>query len=133
MKGQSPILIKENLEAQCYRKENKIFRKPLSEEELQAEEKSFVADNIQLSKLKDDLEDVKEEFKAKIKPVEKALSMQLDTLKTRSKEVEEEIYLIDDQDAGTMGYYDKTGRLIDWRRLLPDERQMSIHKEAAAV
>lgn len=130
--GQSKKVIIDNLESLCHSKQEMVYMKNLDEQTLQKKEKEFVADNIKLSKLKDDFDKVKEEFKNKMKPVEQMLVQNLNVLKNKAEEVEGTVYLIDDQEEGLMGYYDLEGNLLNSRRLTADERQLHIGSKLAA-
>lgn len=124
--GQSKSVVIDNLEGMCHSKQNMVYQKALDEQSLQREEKEFASDHIKLAKIKAEFEKVKDEFKDKMKTIEQMLALKLEILKNKAIQMEGEVYLVDDQEEGMMGYYDNEGNLINARRLTPDERQTRI-------
>jgi len=64
--------------------------------------------------------------KAKVKPLKQSFATTLNKLRNKVDEVEEEVYLLADVDAGMMGYYNAEGNLVHVRVLKPEERQHRI-------
>lgn len=123
-------IIKDNLLAMSDKTEVMVFRKPLGDDERTILEREFIQRNVALSRLKKEFEKIKEEFKNKMKPIEKALGLELETLEVNSKQVEEQVFMIADQEEKIMNIYDQEGNLITMRPLTMEERQTTIHRLA---
>lgn len=121
--------IKQTLLAECVKTETMVFQKPLGDEERTALKEDYVQGAVKFGKLKDDFDKMKEQFKSKMKPVEQLQKEQLTVLKTGSKQVEELVYFLDDQENKLMHVYDGEGNLILTRQLLAEERQMHINSK----
>ena len=72
--GLTPKEVLDNLQGICHSKQEMVYEKKLSDQELQKEEKEFIQDNVKLAKLNDDFDRIKQEFKSKMKPVEQVSS-----------------------------------------------------------
>lgn len=75
-------------------------------------------------------EEIKKEFmdswKLDVKPLKGEMLIQMQKIRSKVDEITEDVYLISDQDAKLMGYYNDKGELVYMRPLLSDERQMSL-------
>lgn len=106
--------------------ETMTFEKRLNEEELAIVKDSFSSDAVELNQLEQELQTIKDEYKLKMKPVKDSMAATLGTLKTRQQTFTGNVYLYADQKSSLMGYYDERGELVHSRRLLPEERQITI-------
>lgn len=84
--------------------------------------------SIDISELEDELKEISTPIKNQVKEKKLTLRSKLKLVKQKFDESEEEVYLFADHTEGVMLYYDFSGELISSRRLLPHERQTSIHQ-----
>ena len=97
-----------------------------TEDEL-AEMKHNLSDiSILENELKEELKEVSSDLKAKIKSEREQIKGLLTYLKNKYILQTQEVYLMDDQDAGLMNTYNAEGMLIESRKLRPSERQTRI-------
>lgn len=82
--------------------------------------------SIKLSEQQDELDAVKVDFKTKMAPAVKRVKQLLTDIKNKYTSRKETVYLFADQKEGMMSVYDIEGELVDYRRLLPEERQSNI-------
>ena len=77
-----------------------------------------------------DIEEEKNEkmavFKEKQKPLSKRKKEVLKELKWNGSHITEDVYKMIDQEQRMVGFYDRTGKLINSRPCNPDEYQLSI-------
>lgn len=102
------------------------YPRPLDDSEMRKLKDETVQHHIELAKL----EEVKKEFmadhKAEVDPLKMKVKEKLQKIRSRNEEVEEQVYLLADQEEGMMGYYNADGVLVYQRSLSPDERQFRI-------
>ena len=121
----------ESLRAMAVKQEERLFRRVFSEDERAKMKDAFYARNVELRLLEEDFAVVKAEHKETVQPIEREITSTLGSLRAGFKEETVLCYLVDDQEAGLMNYYDaKTGELVDSRRLLPTERQLNLMNKA---
>lgn len=102
------------------------YAKVLSSDELLEFKDTLTSVMIELSKVEDQLAEVKADFSQKIKPLKERSKDLIQTLKHGSINVTERVYLMDDQDNNLMGYYNDRGILVHTRPLKAEERQLKI-------
>lgn len=102
-----------------------IYNRNLDEDEIAVFKDLFADSSIDLSRLKKDLDKIKTEFKAKMKPIDEKIASLLEIIHTRQMAETGTVYLIKDEDEKVMGYYDNRGELIHSRRLTPEEQAPS--------
>lgn len=111
--------------------EGQYFRK-FDEEDLNQSREDYTSKSIELKRLEDEFKQVKDDYKRKIK----ALSIQQAEIMTGIMQSGEWLdgkqYGFDDQVRGVMEYYDEQGQFINSRRLMPNERQLTIHSALAS-
>lgn len=116
----------QNLQAMAHSIEETTYYKQLTAEELEIRQEQFVSHTLKIN----ELEGKKKAFVLSVtneqKPLKAESGALLQTLKTKTEEIDGVIYHIDDQDAGMMNTYDEEGILLSSRRLRPDEKQSSI-------
>jgi hydroxypyruvate isomerase len=105
----------EHLEANAVKVEEMTYHKALNEAELEKERLRFSQLAIEISS-KQDRRKLVEDYK-------KTLQM----IKTKQREVTENVYHLADHAEGMMCTYNNRGELIGSRRLTPEEHQLSIH------
>ena len=108
------------------KRETFTYPKALSENELSKLKDDLTNDSVKLSKLEEAKKEFNTEHKAKVKPLKKDLAVTLTKLRSRVEEVEEEVFLLADQEEGLMLYYNAQGVLVHHRVLQADERQFRI-------
>ncbi|WP_456867556.1 hypothetical protein [Galbibacter sp. BG1] len=118
--------IEDNLTGVCYSVEEKEYTKNLTTEEL-AEKKTELSEIcIQLAQLEEKKKELMDEIKTEIKKPKNTQALLLDTIKHKSERVFGKLFLIDDQEAGLMYYFDNTGICVDMRVMSPQEKQSKI-------
>lgn len=114
------------LKDNAYRTEVQTLKRPFSEQELAGFKDDLSREMIALNELEIQLKEVKDSFKAKMKPYVVAKRDLLKQLKTKYQESEETVYLLDDQQSGIMNIYDAEGKFYQSRKLFPNERQTKL-------
>lgn len=104
------------------------YPRELSNGEIQELQSNLSQDMIFVDKKEQDLKVAKEIYKAATKPTKQNIAKNLQLIRSQVEEVNEEVYLLKDVEAGKMGYYNKHGVLVFERSLRPDEQQFSIQE-----
>ena len=110
----------------CVKTEEFTYGRKLSQEELSVKKDDLSRQYIKLHRLEADKKEKIKEFDTPIKETKKESKKTLEAIRTEMEEVTEQVYLIDDQQAGKMGYYNALGHLVHERFLMPEERQIRI-------
>jgi hypothetical protein len=97
------------------------------------QERELSLRTIELSRVEEEFEAVKAEWKAKIKFLKENWKKSLTVLKQNGEWLDGEQFMFADQKRGVMEYYDSNGDFISSRRLLPEERQMTIFEDQSFV
>lgn len=87
---------------------------------------SITEESIELMDKQEEFKAIKKEFDKAIKANKDHLVIALKDIKRGYSENEENVFLIDDQDAGVMNVYDASGTHLYARKLFPEERQTKI-------
>lgn len=114
------------LEANCLRPEEKLVKKHYAAEEVVEMRKQFLENNIVIKKAGEILSVAKSIFNETVASPVKDNVYLLANVRSGFVEVNQQVYLFDDQEKGMMNTYDATGELIESRRLTPEERQTRI-------
>jgi len=114
------------LQENCDKQETTTYMRDLTQEELDLKRETLVDNLIKTSNLEDELDEIKEGFKAKIKPLKAANKMLQQEVKTKKESVNGTIFHMANHDDGMMETYDDQGYLIGSRRLRPDEKQARL-------
>lgn len=110
----------------CYKSEETTVTRPLSKEQV-ADYKDKVTDSsIDLSSLQEEKENAVKKFDALMKPIKQNLKESVKALRDKSVTSVEEVFMLDDQEAGVMEIYDIEGKFLYARRLAENERQTNI-------
>lgn len=112
--------------------ETKYYR-DLSEEELIIRKSDYVENSIQLGHKQDELQVIKDRFKAEMAPFKEKNEQLIQSLKTKMELTEGKLFYIADQETGIMEIYTATGELHDVRKLRPEERQARIFVQSGVV
>ncbi|GAB3822273.1 hypothetical protein [Pontibacter rugosus] len=125
--GDPADLIRENLRANSYKilAEEK-YMKPLTPDEVDAHRANVTESYIKIQSITEQIKEYTDLKKAERKPYEEELKQSAYAVKTGQVEVRGDLYMIDDQENRMMGMYDATGRLVNSRPLLPEERQTNF-------
>lgn len=116
--------MKTTLQGQAYKiVKDQFYPKPLTPEELTIYKDTLADLSVKKNNLVVEFEKKKEEHKEAIKPLDRQYNEAREAIKTKSVQVEGDIYLIPDMDNKIMGLYDGEGNLIGARPFLPEERQ----------
>ncbi len=91
----------------------------------------FINRQVSITLLKEQLDAVKEEFKAKIKPLEQSQSETLTQIRSGFVEELKEVFLVPDFENGVMQYFTEDGTEVFSRKLRADEKQTNFLKLAA--
>lgn len=116
----------QNLDATASKVEKGNYTKRLTQDELGIAKSDFAEVSITIAKIEEEKKEVMEEFKENLKKPKQQATELLETIKSKSVRKEGVLYLVDDQEAGTMYYFDEDAICVDYRPLSPKERQYSI-------
>lgn len=117
----------EHLEANAESFDTMTYSKQLSQEEIEKIRAEFTQLAIEISVKEDEFKDVKDEFKASMKPMKDQYKGSMKMLKSRSVDVKERVYVMKDFSEKMVGIYNNQGELISSRRMTADEGQLSIN------
>lgn len=95
-------------------------------EELHQTREDFSSASIEKHRIQAEFDLVKLEFKKKLKDVDQRLLMHMQNMMQQGEWMDGKQFLFADQATSMMHYYDERGQLIRSRRLMPNERQLSI-------
>lgn len=116
------IFVKQNAD----KKEFEIFTKSLDQGDYIALNESFVQKWQKIKSIKDEAKRVAAEYADKLKPMEKELLERGEVLKTKSIQVEEEVYSLINFNSMMMEKFNGDGDFMGSRPLTVDERQTNI-------
>lgn len=115
------------LESISIAKENRLVQIPFSQAEKEQKQDEFLQNNIKLASIQEEFSGIKEGFKLKIKEVSEVVKKNFFDLRNGFEETNEECYLVDNQEDGTMEFYStNSGIMVYSRPLRPDERQTNL-------
>jgi hypothetical protein len=114
------------LKDNCERSEKMVYPKELDPETITALKDELTTEFIEISRLDEQKKEFMSEWKIKVKPRKQLTALLMGQVRSGIEEVEEEVYLIADQEEGFMGFYNGDGNLIKQRPLTQDERQFRI-------
>ncbi|MBC7486062.1 MAG: hypothetical protein H7282_04865 [Cytophagaceae bacterium] len=112
----------------CCGHEVQDYKREFNEEEITDMSKFYVQKSTAQSRSVVQKKAVIDSLKSELKIAQKELDKMLSIISTGHEVVQGEVYMIDDQESGMMGYYDPTGKLISSRRLRPEERQLRLNQ-----
>jgi hypothetical protein len=115
------------LETTSIAKENRLVQIPFSQAEKEQKQDDYLQNNIKLAAIQEEFLTIRESFKLKIKEVSEVVKKNFFDLRNGYEETNEECYLVDNQEDGTMEFYStNSGNLVYSRPLRPDERQTNL-------
>lgn len=106
--------------------EQTTYMQALTPEELDAKREELAEKSIKVSDLNDELDEIKSEFKGRIKPLKDEVKHLLGEIKTKQTEKSGVVYHMANHESGMMESYDEKGEFISMRRLRPEEKQGNI-------
>jgi hypothetical protein len=122
----------EVLITEAFATEEMQFMKPLEESELAALKDELAQTAIKRSMLEDEMANVMEDFKARIKPLKEKFAETLEAIKVKAVDALGTVYLMQDFDNQMIHYVSEDGTVINSRRMKPEERQTRLQIEKAA-
>lgn len=115
-------------------REQMAYMRPLSDDQLAVKKDQLATNAILRSVIEEELRQIKDQFKEKLKPINEAITESLRCIKTRGEDVTSEVFKMPDHASMMMHMVDSEGNVISSRRMLPEEKQtrisMSIAKES---
>jgi len=102
------------------------YMRRLTETEINNYRKEVADLSIEAEILEEDFQVVKDDLKAKLKPIKKAIRTALHLVRYKQIEDIREVYLVPNYNTGKMEIVDLTGDVIEKRNLTPDEMQVSL-------
>jgi hypothetical protein len=102
------------------------YMRDFDDDELANKKDEFAQKNIELRKIEDEFQLVKDDFKTKMKPVKEECYSLLDQIRNKGQFVTEDVYLLANQEDGLMEYYNSDGQVVHTRKLNKDEKQMRV-------
>jgi hypothetical protein len=118
--------IKDNLEAVAYGIQESSYTKNLTEDEIVERKDEYSAIGIQLSEIAEQKSEAMNRFKKLEKEPKENASILLKSIKFKSEQMHGKLFLVDDQEAGMMYFFDVTGICVDARPLTKQEKQTKI-------
>ena len=106
-------------------KEGQYFRR-FDDEDIDQIQEEFMMKSIELKRKQEEFDEIKARYKAQLKVLEDQKSMMMSQIMQSGEWLDGKIFGFDDQVKGTMTYLNKQGDFIESRRLLPNERQLTI-------
>lgn len=111
--------------------DGQYFRK-FDDEDLAQSREDYTSKSIELKRLEEEFKEVKADYKARIKALTNQQGEIMTGIMQSGEWLDGKQYGFDDQVRGVMEYYDENGQFINSRRLMPNERQLTIHSQLAS-
>ena len=119
---------KQALKDSCVKMQQHTYARQLDEKELASLKDDLTQEDIKLDNLEKEKKEITTVFNNQIKEVKTERIGILTKVRSGIEEITEEVYLLDDQEEGKMGYYNSKGELVFERHLLQNERQHRINQ-----
>ncbi len=107
------------------------FFKQFDPEDREQNQAEYMDKSIELQRVLDEFKQIKEDFKAKIKMLEAQRTVLITERMQNGEWLDGKQFGFADQERGIMEYFDNSGQLISSRRLLPNERQITIFNKVS--
>jgi len=117
----SGIQLTEMLEANANGIEEMDFAVKLDKNEIMEAKTNFAQKSIEEARLLDELAEVKEEYKTKLKPIKQVKDSLLQEIKTGTRQEFGRCYKMVDYDSKEVAYYNNRGQLVYSRPAMGDE------------
>lgn len=111
----------------------KSYTRRFSQDEVDRVRAELADNYIELSQLQSELDRVKAEYKAKMKPIMEKNALHIENLKAGGEYVTTECYKFVDEEENRVGFYDPQGHLLEERPIMPEEKTnifRSVRQEA---
>lgn len=106
--------------------EERVVRISITEEELVEAKDNFCNQSLELAGIQSQLDDLKKEFKARMKPMEDECRRLLSLISNQGYDDKRLCYLVDDQELRVMNYLLEDGTCVFTRPLTQKERQLHL-------
>lgn len=116
----------EMLDAQADEVVEENYLRPYENAELQKARQEYVNLSLQMTEIKSEEDETKQQFKERKAPVQKEMDRVLGNIKQGGEYVKGKLYKIVDRDERVTGFYDEDGKLINQRKSLPNELQGTL-------
>lgn len=124
--GKSPRDREQLLRDNAVKVENRTYLRALDQSEVIELQNAYTQKAIELANAEAELKMHREVFKSKAKPLKVEMGEIIQSIRTSSEEITEEVFLLADMDEQMMCYYNKLGELVYSRPLMQSEKQYSI-------
>jgi hypothetical protein len=114
----------ETLENSADRVEEFSYTKPFTQDQIRVFKDELSTTMIELRSIEDEFKEVKDSFKAKMKPMKDDTKALLTNIKNKAEFVTEKCFIM--IDGNEAGYYNAEGVLVYQRPILPGEKQKTI-------
>lgn len=104
------------------------YMKSFDPDEIQQQKDMLAESSIKANTLEEELKDIKESYKERMKPHIKQIQECLKHIKEGAELVNEECFKFIDQEEGMVGFYNSFGDLVQVRQIKPEERQKKLFK-----
>jgi len=114
----------ETLENSADKVEEFSYTKPYTPDQIRVFKDDLSTAMIELNAFEDELAEIKDRYKARMKPLKAQTRSLLTAIKNKSEFVNEKCYVM--IDGNEAGYYNADGILVYQRPILPGEKQKTI-------
>ncbi len=119
-------VIEDTLESLCSTTETMSYTRQLTDEEYSKAKDDLAQTAIKQSIIQKEFDQIKEDFNAKSNPLKKKFAAQLEIIRTKSVQVEGDVYHIPNHETSMINYVSPDGIILSSRPMLPEERQLRI-------
>lgn len=109
--------------------ENYSYMQPFTPEEMEQKRVELADKAIKLRGFEKELDEIKDSFKKKMKPIQKEVDSLLTNLHQKAEAREEDCFVFFEQGIGMAIYYNQDGVEVGRRPLYPAERNTTIFNE----
>lgn len=117
------------LKDSCDKIEERSYLSKYDQEETNLLRAELANVSIQLGTIQEELEEIKSDYKGKLKPLQERIDKILYNLKNGGEYIKGECYKFIDQEEERVGWYTPDGYLLEERPITHEERQKTIHME----
>lgn len=112
---------------------DQLFRRELGEDEIAEAKHNHTQQSIVLAKETEAFEEIRKDFTAKKKVLTGDIRRELNKVRQGFEEAFGELYYCADHDNKMMEVYDERGNLVEYRKLRPNEKQLTLHAAKNAM
>lgn len=116
----------EALKDHCEGVEDREYLATLTEEELEERRRELVSVVETISEIEREKKEALKAYKGELDLHKGQQSEILEALRLKGEKRKEELYKIIDHEEGVVGYYTAKGKLVEFRKARPDEKQTRI-------